>query len=151
MLLFECPFIEFLKCLCNSNLMPPEDTGKRLFISAILYPSFSFVIVWKCHQWHLRVGSVPSSWSASLIRYWIPLTLPETMFLRSLPISTFFPNAYYSLRFLIPPHFMKPHDIWGPTSTRPKHVLHRALQLHEVPPPFADETILYFLRAAPVF
>lgn len=65
--------------------MSPEDTGKRLFISAILYPSFSFVIVWKCHQWHLRVGSVPSSWSASLICYWIPLTLPETMFLALVP------------------------------------------------------------------
>lgn len=39
--LFEGPFTEFLKHLCNSNSMFPKDTGKGFFIAAILYHTLS--------------------------------------------------------------------------------------------------------------
>lgn len=44
---------------------------------------------------------------------------------------------------------MNPYNNWDLTPIKHKHVLHQAPQLRDTPP-FADEIILYFLRAAPV-
>lgn len=113
--LFEGPFTEFLKHLCNSNSMFPKDTGKGFFIAAILYHTLS---VWSLlgNVTNDTEGWDPLPPASLLVPFAKEIPSPfqrlcsSLWFHHSLPILIFPPYTYYSLIPYSPNTFMNPYN-----------------------------------------